>query len=284
MKLMHPSAGERDVKGLILTILAAEYPLKIIDLTNYIRKRYGKTVSFQAVRKAAIQLAGDGVLEKQAHLYSISKGWVLENKRFMDNLYLKLSNSDSKPKTGSIGEEISAFTFDSLMEMMRSWEDLSGHWYRSFRKGDYNINCYQAPHSWEALTHPEAEARLMAQCKKKGIRAYILCTENTPLDMSIAKFHKKIGVDMKISPSNSEFDKSYYVGTYGDLVIQCKYPAEMVKSLDNFFKRNRAIEKMDLSELYRIVNKKSKIKMTVIKNLDMAKHINTSIISQMRKR
>ena len=82
------------------------------------------------------------------------------------------------------------------------------------------------------------------------------------------------------SPSSSSFDKSYYVATYGDTIIQARYPDEIVKELENFFKKNKTMEKMNLSNLSDIVNKKIKIKLTVIKNLAMAKQINKSIISQ----
>ncbi|VVB99197.1 Uncharacterised protein [uncultured archaeon] len=282
LRLVLPYEEGGDVKDLVVTILSSEYPLKLIELTNYIRKRYGKSVSFQAVRKAAMQLEGEGVLQRHGREFSIRKEWVLESRKFLDALHLKLSREGkTRTRSETIGSEVSIFTFDSLIEMIRAWEDISDVWFKSFKKGDYNVNCYQAPHSWEVLTHPEEEARLMSQSKAKGIRSYILCVEDTPLDRSIVNFHKKIGVKMKICASASKFDKSYYVGTYGDLVLQATYPPEMVKRLDDFFRKNTSIEELDLAELSRIVNAKTKVKMTAIKNLEMARHVNNSIISQM---
>ena len=49
--------------------------------------------------------------------------------------------------------------------------------------------------------------------------------------------------------------------------------------MDNFFKNNKSIDKLNLKDLSDIVNKKIEIKLTVIKNLDMAKQINKSIIA-----
>ena len=120
----------------------------------------------------------------------------------------------------------------------------------------------------------------MGLTKSQGIKAYILCTENTPLDRSIVKFHAKFGVKMVIVPSSSNFDKSHYIGTYGDLILQAKYPDEIVKKLDLFFRKNTSIEDLDLAELSKIVNTKVKVKMTVIKNIEMAKQINASILAQ----
>jgi hypothetical protein len=42
-----PLGNKGGVKDLVFTILTREYPLKLIELTNLIRKRYGKAVTFQ---------------------------------------------------------------------------------------------------------------------------------------------------------------------------------------------------------------------------------------------
>ena len=46
-------------------------------------------------------------------------------------------------------------------------------------------------------------------------------------------------------------------------------------------KKNKTLEGLDLKQLSDIVGEKIEIKMTVIKNLEMAKQINKSILSQM---
>ena len=103
---------------------------------------------------------------------------------------------------------------------------------------------------------------------------------NSPLDRYIWKFYKKIGLKIAFSPSLSTFDKTYYVATYGETIVQVHYPKEIVDDLEKFFKKNKTIEELDLGELSEIANRKQEIKLTVIKNLAMAKQINKSIISQ----
>jgi len=284
LKVVLPLGEKDDVKNLVFTILTEEYPLKIIELTNFIKKRYGRSVTFQGVRKALLQLVEDGVLIREENAFSINTNWIQDSKKFLDKLYLKMIENKTSGKVKSydaIEGEVSVFMFDSVNEMMRVWEDLSDVWFKKFKKGEYNVNCYQAAHSWEVLLHPDVETKLMSQSKKKGIKSYILCTENTPLDRSLVKFHERIGVKMVINHSSSSFDKSHYLGTYGDLIIQAKYPDEIVKKLDVFFKKNITIEDINLAELSKIANTKVKAKLTVIKNLQMAKQINQSILSQM---
>ena len=281
IRTMLPLNEEGTVKDLIFTILTKEHPLKIIELTNLIRKRYGKSVTFQAVRKALLQLVEEGVLVKEKNVFLISKDWIKESKMVIDDLYLDLyEERKPKAKTESIGGEVSVFTFNSLNDMMKFWQELIDDWFKKFKKGDPSINVYQAAHVWEGLLHLDRERILMGQLKKKGILSYILSTGNTPLDRSIKKFYTNSSVKFYMSHSTSSFDKAYYVGTYGDMIIQSSYPDKLVKQLDVFFKKNRTIEDFDLRELSDIVNQKAIVKLTVIKNLEMAKQINKSVLSQ----
>jgi hypothetical protein len=277
-----PLGKTKNVKNLVFSILTKEYPLKIIELTNYIRKRYGKSVTFQAVRKATLQLVEDGVLTRINNEFSINKQWVLDGKKKLDLLYEDLVNKKIKPNSlDSINGEVSVFTFNTINEMMKFWQDLVNNWFKEIKKGDSKVNCYQAAHAWEGLLHLDKERELMGQLKKKGIKSYIVSTGKSPLDKNIKKFYKNIGVKMQINNSSASFDRSFYIGTYGDLVIQSKYPEKIVDALDKFFKKNKTIEEMDLKVLSEIVNTKAKVKLTVIKNLEMAKQINKSILVQM---
>jgi len=277
-----PFGKKEGVKDLVFTILSKEYPLKIIQLTNFIKKRYGKSVTFQAVRKAVLELTLERVLIKVEDKFSINKKWVLETKTILDELFINLNKTLITPKDiHSISKEVSVFTFRSLNELMKFWQDLIDDWFANFKKGDNNINCYQAAHAWEGLLHLDREKELMSQLKKKGILSYILSKGNTPLDRNIRKFYSSIGIKIAINSSLSSFDKSYYVGTYGDLVVQTQYPEEIVKDLDSFFRKNKTIKDLDLKELSDLVNSKVGIKLIVIKNLAMAKQINRSIIDQM---
>lgn len=281
LEITLPFGKKDNVKDIAFSILTKEYPLRIIDLMNFIRKRYNKPVTFQAVRKAVLQLVVEGVLIQKNNKFSINKEWVLNSKKVLDGVYEDLTKEKSIPKNiDSIKGEVSVFTFNSLNEMMKFWEDIIDSWFEKFNKGDPKVNCYQAAHAWEALLHPDREKKLMGQLKKKGIVSYTLSTGNTPLDKNVRKFYKNIGVKMVIDASSSSFDRSYYVGTYGEIVVQTQYPKEIVEALDKFFKKNKTITDLDLGELSDIVNQKVITKLTVIKNLGMAKQINKSILFQ----
>ena len=276
-----PFGEKKNVKDLVFTILTKEYPLKIIELTNLIRKRYGRGVTFQAVRKAILELVEENVLGKKGKEFSINKEWVYETKTTLNDLYEDLTKKKTTPKSiESIKGEISVFTFNSINELMKFWEDIIDDWYENYKKGGLNINCYQGIHGWEGLLHPDREKVLMGRLKKKGIKSYALSSNKTPLDRYIWKFYKSIGLKVGYFKTTSSFDKNHYIATYGDIIVQATYPKKIVEEMERFFKKNKTIEDLNLKELSDIANKKVKVQLTVIKNKAMAEQINKSIMKE----
>jgi len=281
IRLTLPLGKEDNVKNLIFSILTNEYPLKIIEITNIIKNRYGKSVTFQAVRKALFDLMEEEIVLKHEKEFSINKNWVFEAREELDKVYRNLTEERAKPNNlDSIQGEISVFSFDSLSEMMRFWQSIINDWFDNFQAGNPNINAYQGAHVWEGLLYTDKERIIMNRLKDKGIKCYALSVGKTPLDKYIWKFYKSLGIKTGFSHSNSSFDKGYYVATYGETVVQAKYPQKLVVEIDNFFKKNKKLEDLNLQKLSELVNQKIKIKLTVIKNLEMAKQINKSIIQE----
>ena len=131
LEISLPWSKKGTIEDLIFTILMHEFPLRLIDLMNFIRKRYGKQVTFQAVRKSALQLLEKEILIEKEGKYQLNREWVLKSKTLIDNLYQELINPKTKPKNlESIKGEISVLNFDSLNEMMKFWQDLIDDWFK----------------------------------------------------------------------------------------------------------------------------------------------------------
>ncbi len=281
LQISLPFGNKNNVKSLVFSILAKEYPLKIVEIKNFISKRYGKNVSFQAVRKAMLELVEDGILLKENNTFVINKQWVFDSKRTMDELYSTIYQEREKPaKVDSIGEEVSVFTFNSIGEMMKFWQQLIGEWLNNINESSLKVNCWQGAHAPEALIYPDAEQKVFSQIKKKKVRSYLLLTGFSRLDKLSLNFYKEFGIKCAIAPSQTLFDKEYSVGTYGDLVVQTLYPKEVISALDSFYKKTKTLQDLNLSELYSLLNKKVEVKLSVSKNIHMARQINQSIISQ----
>jgi len=227
------------------------------------------------------ELIEEGIIIKDQKNYSLNKNWIFETKNELEKIYNNLTKEKIKPKSlDSIQGEVSVFTFDSLSEMMKFWQNIIDDWFQHFKKGEPSINAYQGAHGWEGLLYADKEKNTMGILKKKGIKSYALSIGNTPLDKYIWKFYSSIGLKVGFSHSTSTFDKSYYVATYGETIVQAHYPQKIVEEIDKFFKKNKTIGNLNLHELSEIVNQKITIKLTVIKNLSMAQQMNKSIISQ----
>lgn len=281
LQITLPFGKKDNTKNLIFSILIYDYPLKIIELTNLLHKRYGKSVTFQAVRQAVLELVEDDVLIRKNTTFEINKDWIKETISVLHSIDDSL-NKQKSSKVESINGEITVMEFGSLGELMKFSEEFIDDWCKKLKKGDPNINCYQGEHYWEALLYPDKEREMILRLKKKGVKAYSLMTSNMVLDRTIAQFYRKLGLTVVNQQSNSRFDKSYYVATYGDIIAEARYPEKLVKELDLFFKKNKTLEKLDLNELSRIVNKKYPMKTTIITNPEMAKQINNSIMLQMK--
>src|SRR3989344_1381494 len=95
-ELFSQKGKDSDLKDLVFDILSKEYPLKIIQLTRFIRSRYGKNVTFQAVRKAVLNLTEDEILIRKGNNFTISKEWAEKCREYFNELYKELHNLKEK--------------------------------------------------------------------------------------------------------------------------------------------------------------------------------------------
>jgi hypothetical protein len=282
LQITLPFGKKDNTKNLIFSILIYDHPLKIIEITNLLHKRYGKSVTFQTVREAVLELVQEQVLTRTNKEFQINKAWIKDSITVLNDINAIINKQKSR-KMDSLGGDVTVVEFDSLAELMKYSEEFIDDWYRNFKKGDHPVNCYQGEHYWEALLYPDKEQEIINKLKKKGIKSYSLMTSNTVLDRNIEKFYRTMRLNVVNRPSTSRFDRSYYVATYSDIIAETRYPEELVHALDKFFKKNKKLEDLDLHELSSIVNKKIRMKITIIKNLEMAKQINNSIIAQINE-
>jgi hypothetical protein len=273
-------AKKDSTKDLVFRILITDQNLKLIELKNLIKKRYGKAVTFQGVRQAVNELIEDKVLEKKDKTYNINKMWVLEAKKTISQIENNIINIKKHMEFESIEGEFSTYKFNNLNELMIFWQHIVDEWFSNFKKGDYNINCWQGQHLWEILIHFDREKKIMEQMIKKGIKSYTLIYSDTPLDNYTRRFYESIKIKTRNINSQKEFDNEYYVGTYGDIIIQTKYPKKTSEEINKLFQKTKSLEDLNIKKLHDIINKPIEIKLTVIKNLEMAKQINKNIIEQ----
>ena len=97
--------GKSDsVKSLVFQILTKEYPLKLIELHNTIKRRYGKSVTYQGVRKAVTELIGESVLEAQGSVYALNPAWIEQTRRALEDIERDLQRGPRKARDHSSPE------------------------------------------------------------------------------------------------------------------------------------------------------------------------------------
>lgn len=279
LQITLPFGNPTSTKNLVFSILSHEYPLRIVELSNLIRKRYGKSVTFQAVRKAVLELVQDKVLVQEEKQFLINKAWVKESKEHLDRLYQLLTQTKTQPATiDSLQGEISVFSFTTLHDMMQFWYSLMDEFLERMKPGD--VNSYQSAHAWEAILYANQEQSIMKKYGGKKIKSYFLTTGTTPLDKQFIHVYKKLGMVCRQAPSMKSFDRTHVIGTYGEMLVQVQLTDDMARRLDAFFRKTKSLEDMNLLELTKIAETTTTVKMTVIRNEAMAKQINKSIIDQ----
>lgn len=281
---IEPLFGKKEsVKNLIFSILVEKHPLKLIQIKNKIINNYGKSVTFQAVRQAANELEANKILRKKDSLYEINPSWVFEAKKTLKVIEESII-SGKVIKNDTIKGVLNSFSFNTINDMQIFWQKLIDNWFENFQESDeMNINCWQGVHLWEALIHLDTEKKVMQKLKDKGIRSYILLTGNTTPDKYTKKFYESIGIKSSID-SSTNTEENYYIGTYGDLIVQVYYPEKLHDKIKDLFKQAKKVDELNVTKLHDIITEKTHIEMTVIKNPSMARQINNDIISRIERK
>ena len=104
------------VKDMVFSVLMTKFPLSLIELLNELKKRYNISVSFQSVRKAALQLVEEKVFLKDGKKFSVSKDWILSISKLANMLqkeYFTAAGSEAKTKV-EVGPNVTVYTFKRL--------------------------------------------------------------------------------------------------------------------------------------------------------------------------
>lgn len=270
------------VKDMVFTVLTTEFPLSLIELLNIIKKRYHVSISFQAVRKAVLQLVEAKVLVKKGKKFSINREWILGLTKFgniLQKQYFAKPEAEGTTKI-EVGPNVAVYTIPRLVDMDTIWRNIMQDNFASLKPCIPKVITFQAVHFWWVLVNLAQETELMKGLNKQGIKSYFVCYGNTPLDKWTAKYYNDLGISCKILSRPKDFINGHNIGVYGDLIIQATHPENTARKIEEFFKRYERIEDARLSELMEIVTEQINIKMTVIRDPMLTKTIRENVLSK----
>jgi hypothetical protein len=283
LEITTPELGEvkKTNKDLVISSLIYNHPATLAKITNVIRKKFHAPVTFQGIRKAANQLLENEVVVKEGKEYSLSKDWILKLRQFTEELHESyFTESSGVRNIEAIGEEIKVYTFDNLIDLDVFWNSLIGRWFDE-DTGKEKEYAQQSGHAWYVLANLEEETKTLEKIQKHGIKFYTLAAGKSVLDRWSKKYYEDQGFFYTVSNNSNT---SGYFAVYGNKVIQCTYPKDLVEEMDKIYNQSRDFESFEITKLIKLLRKKVELKMIVMKNPVVAVQLRNFILSHFSKK
>jgi hypothetical protein len=287
IELSIPQPGEesKNVKDLVFSILSAEYPLSIIELTNRIQRNYNISVTYQAVRKAIEGLLEQGVLLKQGKKYSVDKDWIFKLRSFFDQLLTRYDEGRSTNEfTVEPGKEnYAVYTLPSLFELDVFWGDVLWYLTDHLTPQEDRNHVYVEYYAWWMLINLGRETKLVEHCVKKKVKVHMVLSRDLPLNRWAAKIYSDMGYRMKIA-ADRDSGEYIVINILGDTVLQIRYPAAIIKKVRSFFEKYSTTQDMSMKEITEIAHSPCEIKFIVFRNPTIARNLRETYLNKYFKK
>ncbi len=255
-------------KDAIVSVLSVRFPLSAKQLGLLLQREKGLSVSYQAVHKALKQLLKEGVLEKAGNKYQLDAVWIRKRKNEFDVIEAKYFR-----KEPNLALPQQTLFFDSLFEVDKF---LIGSFVSIASKIEKKpVLCLRWNHFWIPLFLSKKEYSQLAEFAHK-VKAYCVSKGNTAIDKWCGAFWKKHGWKHKCG---LDVAAASDIVIFGDFVIQVFYPREIRKLLDSVYSKTKNVSRLDVDYFFnRVFEKKTKIPIVIIKNLDLAEQLRKQTI------
>src|SRR3989338_3226492 len=156
------------VKDMAFSVLMHEFPLSLMKTLHAINKQYNRSFSFQAVRKAVLQLVEEGVLVKEGKEFSVNKEWIIKVIKFGNILQKQYFTTAHKGSKVQVGGNTTIYTLPTLLDLDYVWNGIIRQ-ALSDPKAE-RIVTFKAVHFWFMIATLAQETELMKEMIKRGIK------------------------------------------------------------------------------------------------------------------
>ena len=248
MEVAYLTGGRETTKGVILNVLASEWPLSIKRIFFNIKKVTGKSLTYQAVYKSVKELLDDGVLSRQEDGYVISPSWIQKSGEFINSL------AEAYDKSGiGAAQKIQELNFNSWGD---AWDFIMSRIETNFF-GESKEAYVQIRRFFLVPVSKEDIGRLKSFFSKKEV--YIMCRSNSLIDKIAAGFLSSLGANVK---TGIECARPTSVLVYGGCVASFYVTGEKERAqLNEYYKQATGVKtpKAGMFNLY----KRMKIKLLI---------------------
>jgi len=276
-----PGRYKKSTKDLAIGILAYEHPLSIQGLYERIRKEYGISVTYPAIRKGIKELAGEKIVLQDGRQYGLNPEWIVQMRSFVDGMQASYLHGSPPPEKTEVGENVFVYTVNSIYDAENLWGTIIMDWADGLDRSVPHRSTFQAYHIWTLLFNLKWEEAQLLKLRDINAEMRSLIYSRTFLDSIAVKFYCDSGVPTR-AVDDASFTRGCELGTYDDMIIQLYHPPDVARELDRFYTGVRRLEDMNLSKLSELAKRSVKMKLTVIRNADMANQIRNSLGRQFR--
>ena len=273
------SEDNKTVKDHIVEIMIEGHPLTLRQIENSIKKRYGLSVTYQAIRKAAKLLLKQDVLVMHKKSYRLNKEWInlLLNfvERVKDRSYRDIPFSK---RTKDLEEEYRVLHFDRLIDR-RIYLDKFEQ--AVMPKIDPKIITIQMPHGYYTALNQQSIKKRMKLINSHGIDLYRIYSGNSAIDKVSAAIYEDLGAKTKLGVDYG--DDSWY-STYGEYTLQTIAPKKVRREEKNYFAYVKKLDESYFNFIEKLYFEENQIKVIIQKNKSLAKRLREQVLSYFGKK
>jgi len=257
-----PNIKSKSTKELVIKILSLKKSLTNKGIHSIITKKFGVSVTYQAIRQALMELMEQNVLIKKKKVYSINPEWVKQLKSFSENLY----------KTFVEGKNIKVIDENTTQIELKSFKELG--YFLLYSLNDYFLDTSKTKELYIHLQHlyfPFSSYENRKRLKEVFLKnkTYILCKNKTIADRILAGFYKKSGkLKMGVECANN-----CDIFCHGNTVVEFYFPNSFRKEMDEIYSIKNILSFSIVEKLTNLTFRENRIQVVITRNKNVAERI-----------
>jgi hypothetical protein len=263
----------KKVKDIVITILAEEHPLTLIQIAKKIKKKHNLLVSYQGVRKALDHLVSKKILDKTNKQYQLNKSWVLKSKRFFDNILTNFETGKQafqfSPKKAL--KDYAVYSFSNLLDLDVFWGEVMLYW-AEHNKTEKKVFIGLGHYAWWFLINLGRETKIFELFQKNKVKSKFICLKDVPLNHWAINLYKEAGVSTQIIEAK-HVDENSGLNIMGDTIIQVSYDKKLLEKVQEFYNKTKSVHQASPKEITKLAHMQGDIKFTIFKNKILARSL-----------
>lgn len=251
-------------RELIVSLLSREWPLSIKEIYNRLRREHGFSASYQAVHKAVLQAAENGVLEKQGTKYMLNKEWIEGVKKFgaeVDSCYRENGTRIDPEKF----EGSAHLRFGSFLEFAKF---MINEYFGNFPNPARKAGACIWNHAYAIVGASEKEHENIKKIFSREPH-YGISRCDTFFDRWCSDYLTKAGKKCVTGTATCCCGNDTFV--HGDFVMEVFFPSEFREALEKIYSKFSSPQKIDMNEYFEtILSSKFEINVLITKNPSLA--------------